>query len=72
MRTFNNGIGMILVVAPEDVAQVEDYLQEQKEEKMYRLGRLYDRKADAEFLAKEVDGKVTTDTGLVKVIGTLQ
>jgi phosphoribosylamine--glycine ligase/phosphoribosylformylglycinamidine cyclo-ligase len=38
-RTFNNGFGMVLVVAREDVEEVENLLQEQGETSV-RIGEL--------------------------------
>ena len=42
MRTFNCGIGMIVVTAPSDAAQVEKYLQDQGET-VFRIGSLTER-----------------------------
>ncbi len=39
-RTFNNGVGMVLVVAPELVAQAVEALQQAGEKDVYRIGEV--------------------------------
>ncbi|MDD2901234.1 MAG: phosphoribosylformylglycinamidine cyclo-ligase [Syntrophales bacterium] len=46
LRTFNNGIGMVLVVAPDQVADVLLRLQGLQEE-AYEMGEIVERKNDA-------------------------
>ena len=44
-RTFNNGIGMVLVVSEVASGEVQKLLEEQGE-RMYRIGKLIDRQGD--------------------------
>ena len=50
--TFNMGLGMILAVAPENVAAVQDALKQAGEDS-WQIGRLQDRPADEEKLIIE-------------------
>lgn len=67
LRTFNNGLGMVLLVSPELEAQVTQALiSEYNEPVVYRLGQLYEY-TDPVLKAFTFD----TDDGAVKVSGEL-
>ena len=44
-RTFNCGIGMVVIISAEDADQVQAFLAEQGET-VYRLGSIRERKGD--------------------------
>lgn len=67
LRTFNNGIGMVVVVSADKVEEVTNLFLAGGEQKVLRLGALY-HKADPVLATLEI----TTSNDDVRVMGTLK
>lgn len=49
-RTFNMGIGMVIIVSPEDVEPTKDKIKEHSEFKLYNIGKVIDINERVKFI----------------------